>query len=64
MSAGALVSALILVALVVTLGALLWKAAARIRQGEIQVTRCPECERPSSRAYPACKHCGAPLSDQ
>ena len=61
MSIGSLVGALILVALVVTLGVLLWKAVSRIRHDEIRVTRCAECGRPTSRAYPACKHCGADL---
>jgi hypothetical protein len=38
---------------------MLWSAVRRVRRGEVQVVRCVECGRPTSRAYPRCKHCGA-----
>ena len=30
---------------------------------EIKVVRCEACGRPTSRAYPNCKHCGVPRAD-
>ncbi|MCB1013654.1 MAG: hypothetical protein KDB10_00860 [Acidimicrobiales bacterium] len=51
------------VAMVVALGGILWSAVGRLRRGEIAVVRCGECGRPTSRAYPVCKHCGAPRPD-
>ena len=35
-------------------------AVRRLRRGEITVVRCDVCKRPTSRAYPNCKHCGTP----
>ncbi|MDP9071911.1 MAG: hypothetical protein M3N68_11685 [Actinomycetota bacterium] len=43
---------------VVALGGMLWSVARRLRSGRIRVTRCAACRRPTSRAYPACRHCG------
>lgn len=37
---------------------MLVSAVRRLRRGEIAVVRCAACGRPTSRAYPACKHCG------
>ena len=47
------------VLIVIAVGGMLWSAIRRLRRGEIEVFRCPECDRPTSRAYPQCKHCGA-----
>ncbi len=49
--------------IVVALGGILWSSIARLRRGQIRVVRCAECGRPTSRAYPRCKHCGAPRAD-
>jgi len=51
------------VAMVVAVGGILWSAVSRLRRGQIQVVRCAECGRPTSRAYPRCKHCGAERAD-
>ncbi|MGD9792122.1 MAG: hypothetical protein AB7V43_01470 [Acidimicrobiia bacterium] len=55
-----LVRDLLEVAMLVAVGGMLVTAVRRIRRGEIAVVRCDECGRPTSRAYPDCKHCGAP----
>ncbi|MBK9181258.1 MAG: hypothetical protein IPM45_17160 [Acidimicrobiales bacterium] len=47
------------VAILVAIGGMLWQVAVRLRRGEIAVVRCAACGRPTSRAYPRCKHCGA-----
>ena len=49
------------VLIVIAVGGMLWSAIKRLRHGEIEVFRCPACDRPTSRAYPRCKHCGAEL---
>ena len=46
---------------VVAVFGMLVSAIRRLRAGEIRVFRCPSCDRPTSRAYPRCKHCGAEL---
>jgi len=51
------------VAMVVGVGGLVWSAVRRLRSGRIRVYRCIACARPTSRAYPRCKHCGAPQPD-
>lgn len=48
---------------VIAIGGMLVSAIRRLRRGEIQVYRCPECERPTTRANGICKHCSAPLPD-
>ena len=48
---------------VVAVGGMLWAALRRLRSGQVQVYRCPSCGRPTSRAYPACTRCGAPLAE-
>jgi hypothetical protein len=48
------------VAMTVAVAGMLVAAVARIRRGEIAVVRCGSCGRPTSRAYPNCKHCGTP----
>jgi hypothetical protein len=48
------------VALLVGLGGMFVSAVRRIRRGQIEVVRCVSCGRPTSRAYPNCKHCGVP----
>jgi predicted amidophosphoribosyltransferase len=50
--------------IVVAIGGLLWQTIGRLRRGEISVHRCPVCDRPTSRAYPMCRHCGAPLGER
>ncbi|MGE0878365.1 MAG: hypothetical protein AB7L13_04935 [Acidimicrobiia bacterium] len=47
------------VAILVAVGGMLWTAVQKVRRGEIAIVRCAECGRPTSRAYPRCKHCGA-----
>jgi uncharacterized OB-fold protein len=49
---------------VVAAGGMVWSAVGRLRRGEITVVRCGECGRPTSNAYPICKHCGAPRPRQ
>lgn len=46
---------------VIAVGAMLWSALRRLRTGQVQVYRCPACERPTSRAYPRCTRCGFTL---
>lgn len=45
---------------VVAIGGMLWQVVGKIRRGEVVVESCQSCGRPLTRAYPACKHCGAP----
>ena len=52
------------VLMVVGVAGMLWQAIGRLRRGEIQVYRCVACDRPTSRAYPRCKHCGAPQPER
>lgn len=47
------------VLVVVAVGGMLWQVIGKLRRGEIQVERCAACQRPTSRAYSVCKHCGA-----
>jgi hypothetical protein len=54
-----LVRDLLEIAILVAVIGMLVAAIRRVRRGEIQVVRCKECGRPTSRAYPNCKHCGA-----
>ena len=51
------------VALVVAVGGLLWSAVGRLRRGEVRVYRCAACARPTSRAYPRCRHCDVEQPD-
>jgi hypothetical protein len=37
-------------------------AVRRLTRKEITAFRCPACGRTTSRAYPLCRHCGAPIS--
>jgi hypothetical protein len=46
---------------VVAVGGMVVSAVRKLRAGQIQVVRCPACDRPTSRAYPRCKHCDAEL---
>jgi uncharacterized OB-fold protein len=54
-----LVRDLLEVAILVAVIGMLVSAVRRLRRGQIAVVRCQECGRPTSRAYPRCKHCGA-----
>lgn len=56
---GNLVRDAIEVLIVVAVGGLVFDAVRRLSRGQIRVNRCPECERPTSRAYERCRHCGA-----
>jgi len=60
MDVSVLVRDAIEVLIVVAVGGMLWTVVRRLRRGEIRVIRCTECDRPTSRAYPVCKWCGAP----
>lgn len=60
MDAGNLVRDAFELLIVIAIGGMLWTVVSRLRRGEIRVVRCLECGRPTSRAYPACKHCGTP----
>lgn len=46
--------------IVVAVGGMVVSAIRRLRRGEIEVYRCAACDRPTSRAYGVCRHCGAP----
>lgn len=46
------------VAILIAVGGMLWQVVGRLRRGQIAVVRCATCGRPTSRAYPRCKHCG------
>lgn len=47
------------VAFVVGIGGTLVSALRRLRAGQITAYHCTDCGRPTSRAYPRCKHCDA-----
>jgi acyl-CoA synthetase (AMP-forming)/AMP-acid ligase II len=47
------------VLIVVAVGGMLAAAVGRLRRGEVRVYRCFWCDRPTSRAYPRCRHCDA-----
>ncbi|HEX7168446.1 MAG TPA: hypothetical protein VF230_15810 [Acidimicrobiales bacterium] len=49
--------------IVIAIGGMLVSAVRRLRRGQITVYRCHACDRPTSRAFPRCKHCGAELPD-
>jgi hypothetical protein len=52
------------VTILVAVAGMLWSAVRRVRRGEVRVVRCVDCGRPTSRAYPRCKHCGALQPDR
>jgi uncharacterized OB-fold protein len=54
-----LVRDLIEIAILVAVVGMLVSAVRRVRRGQVAVVRCDACGRPTSRAYPRCKHCGA-----
>ena len=49
------------VVFVIGVGGMLVNVVRRLRAGQIRAYRCGACGRPASRAYPRCKHCGAPV---
>ena len=51
------------VLVVVAVGGMLAAAVGRLRRGEVRVYRCFWCDRPTSRAYPRCRHCDAEQPD-
>lgn len=55
-----LVRDLLEIAIVVAVGGTLYNAVQRLRRRQIEVVRCVACDRPTSRGYPRCKHCGLP----
>ncbi len=46
----------------VAIGGMLVSVVKNFRSGELRANLCPQCGRPTSSAYPQCRHCGAPLS--
>lgn len=52
------------IAVLVALGGMVWSALARLRAGRLHVYRCHACDRPTSRAYPDCRHCGVRRGDR
>ena len=49
--------------IVLAIGGMVVSAVLKLRRGQIDVYRCDRCGRPTSRAFPQCKHCGADLPD-
>lgn len=49
--------------IVISIGGMIWSVAQRARRGELRVYRCIACDRPTSRGYPRCKHCGIEQPD-
>ncbi len=47
--------------IVIAVGGMVVSSIGRLRRREIAVYRCTACDRPTSRAYPRCKHCDTPL---
>ncbi len=45
--------------IVIAVGGMLVSALRRLLKGQVTVHRCPACERPTTRANPRCRHCGA-----
>jgi ribosomal protein L37AE/L43A len=48
---------------VVAVGGMLVSIIRKVASGEMRANSCPRCNRPTSRAYPRCRHCGAKLVD-
>jgi ribosomal protein L37AE/L43A len=48
---------------VVAVGGMLVSIVRKVASGEMKANSCPDCSRPTSRAYPRCRHCGAQLVD-
>ena len=48
--------------LAVAVGCTLVAALRRLRRRQITAVPLPRLRRPTSRAYPQCRHCGAPVS--
>lgn len=44
---------------VIAVGGILVSSVRRLRAGQIKAYTCVACGRPTSRAYPRCKHCDA-----
>ena len=49
--------------IVIAMAGVLVAAVRRLRRGEVRVYRCVACDRPTSRGYPRCKHCGVEQPD-
>ncbi len=46
---------------VVAIGGMLVSVIRKVASGEMKANSCPQCHRPTSSAYPFCRHCGASL---
>ena len=60
MDGGTLVRDALEVVIVLAVGGMVVSAVRRLWRGQIKVYRCPACDRPTTRANPRCRHCGAP----
>ncbi len=49
--------------IVAAVGGMLISALGRLRRGQITPYRCRSCDRPTTRANPRCRHCGAAVGD-
>lgn len=58
MGGEALVRTVLELAIVVAVGGMLWSVLRRLAAGQLRAHRCVNCHRPTSRAYPRCRHCG------
>jgi len=47
---------------VVAIGGMVISVIRKVASGQMRPNLCASCERPTSRAYPKCRHCGAPLA--
>jgi ribosomal protein L37AE/L43A len=47
---------------VVAIGGMVASIIRKVAHGEMRAYVCPQCERPTSRAYPKCRHCGTLLA--
>ena len=47
---------------VVAVGGMVWNVIGRLWRREIRPVICEHCGRPTSNAYPMCKHCRLPRS--
>ncbi|SHE30959.1 hypothetical protein SAMN02745225_00256 [Ferrithrix thermotolerans DSM 19514] len=46
---------------VVAIAGMIGSILKRITRGGVHVYLCPTCSRPTSRAYPRCRHCNSGL---
>ncbi len=48
---------------VIAIGGMVSSAIRRLKGREIHPYQCRACQRPTSRAYERCRHCGAPIEE-